>query len=375
MGAGFEVSAARLSQLLAVDLPDAELLRVAAEPRHKLAVLLLSAWRREGRELDPADAARLAAYEHRAEEYRRVWDGLRPVAPGMRQVKGLEIADRYPAGLVRGAGDMDLTCADLDEVWRGASRLAGAGWTLNALTLLPAPAGPGVLVEFHRPADPPLTEPYGVELRTVDIATSLRRRLIRLRHPEQGVAKNIVALLAERWERAFRSRDVLDLAVLLPGLPDDGSLPAMLDETGLWPEWVELARKVAELGWLPPGAPPLDAGRRRRELVARHARDLAGWSHPVRALGTLAQRTVDGDRGPGWDRFADVVHRRVGVRRLLAAGLPVFGVPLDADDRADRLVLVCRGGHLVARTPVGSLLLVGGACQQDWLSESAAARR
>lgn len=90
------------------------------------------------------------------------------------------------------------------------------------------------------------------------------------------------------------------------------------------------------------------------------------------------------------------MHRRPGARRLLASGVSLFGVPLGGGDTAgdagsnpsagarpddpagarppaaepvDGLRLDDVGRHLVARTPLGSFLLVSGAARQEWLDE------
>jgi hypothetical protein len=92
------------------------------------------------------------------------------------------------------------------------------------------------------------------------------------------------------------------------------------------------------------------------------------WSHPLRAAGLLAISTADADHGRAADRFAQTLHERVGARRLLRAGVPLFGVPVD-EERADRLLLIDRGHRLLARTPVGTFLLTAGACPQEWLTD------
>jgi hypothetical protein len=121
------------------------------------------------------------------------------------------------------------------------------------------------------------------------------------------------------------------------------------------------------------GPPPVELPHTRtavvRERLARPVRGALRWCHPLRAPAFAAQYGIEGRGGRGAELASDLVHRWAGARRLLGAGVPLFGVPLD-DEPADRLRLVDMGRHLVARTPLGSFLLVSGAARQEWLDEA-----
>jgi hypothetical protein len=76
-----------------------------------------------------------------------------------------------------------------DELWLAARALIERGWELEALTLFPAGRESGaevsdwchVLLAVTRPGDNDLIEdPYDVELRTADVATSIRVPALRL---------------------------------------------------------------------------------------------------------------------------------------------------------------------------------------------------
>jgi hypothetical protein len=398
------------------------LLETARASEHKLAVTLLSAHEAAGQELRPDQQAELAINRHRIERYRKVWSVVSGAAPDAFVVKGSSIASRYPQGLLRAAGDMDVICPAA-QLWLAAQALIEDGWEVGAFTIFPgrggaagtgtgrdadgltagAGAGPGrdaggleIVIELNQPSDTDIEEPYGVELRTIDVGTSVLRPACRLAVPLSPVAANVLALVAERWERPFRSRDVYDLAVLHDHLDraELASLGAGLTATGMWREMRELSRLLRRSGLRP--APDLPQRRRStmRAGTARLVQSAIRWSHPVRVLGYASMSTVDSDRGARADRLAQVVQERIGPSRLLRLGLPLFAVPLPVVPQSDvplpvvsqsdvpagpgsaamrpsgpmRLVRV--GPHLVAVTPIGAFLMVAGSCPQSWVTQA-----
>lgn len=347
------------------------LLDASRSPSHKLAITLLSCWATEGHPLDAGQRAVLDAYRDRADRYARIWARLREVAPTAHLVKGPLIAAHYPAGVVRAAGDLDVVDPNVSELWQAAAVLVGDGWRVYAFTVLPYPGGHDVLLSIQQAPDGAIADPYEVELRTPDVATSLTRTPVRFDPTEaEPVASSIIGLAAERFERRFTSRDILDLGVLSAVLTDSGraALAEALTTARLWPAYRQLCR-LLDRADLPGRAPlPQNRPRTRRQRVTDPLHQARVWSHPLRAAGLLAINTADADRGRAADRFARVLHERFGARRLLRAGVPLFGVPVD-DERADRLRLVDRGHRLIARTPVGTFLLTAGACPQEWLSD------
>lgn len=366
------------------DADDAALLAASRAGLHKLHVTVLSAREAAGQRLPPDQQAELDAYRDRLQRYREAWSVVREVAPHAQVVKGWTIGEHYPPGLLRASGDLDVVCPP-GELWRAAATLIDQGWETEALTLFPA--GPGsaadvstwchVLMEVARPSDSSrIEDPYGVELRTADVATSLRVPARRLDGtPLPIAAANVLALAAERWERPFRTRDVYDLGILT-GQLDQAALDALNDAltaTMLWPEMRELAGLLRRSGI---GLGPSQPGSSRaawRTHAARLRRSAALWAHPLRAAGLLVTSTGDTDRGARADRMAHAVERRIGAWRLLRLGLPLFAVPLPAAPDAelpDGLVLERRDPHLIARTPIGSFLMVAGSCPEDWLVEA-----
>lgn len=379
-----------VSRGVPADADDAAVLRAARTARHKLHITVLSARESAGQPLSPEQQAELAAYQDRVKQYRATWSIISDTAPHAQVVKGWTIGDLYPPGVLRSAGDLDVVCPP-GELWAAARALIENGWEVEAITLFPA--GPGadldvsgwchVLVDVVRPGDSDFIEdPYEVELRTADVATSTRVPARRLGDaPLPPAAASVLALAAERWERPFRTRDIYDL-LILSGQLDRAALDALngaLTATMLWPQMRELCRLLRRSGL---GPPPDQPGSRRaawRSRAARLRRSVTLWSHPLRVTGLLATSTVDADRGALADRLAHAVQRRIGTWRLLRLGLPLFAVPLPAEParatgEANGLTVERRGPHLVALTPVGSFLLVAGSCPETWLEEASARR-
>ncbi|MFF1450339.1 nucleotidyltransferase family protein [Streptomyces sp. NPDC058274] len=352
------------------------LLGTARGAGHKLAATLLSLWAAAGEDLTADESAELTLCRERIDRYRQVWEQLRERAPDIFLLKGMTIAALYPPGVLRSAGDLDVICPSHADLWTCARHLTAHGWQLEAFTLGPARPGDTVShhvgAEFRLPPSDPSQEPYAIGLFTAEIVTDVRGPAWQLaRPPRSALAASTVALTAERWERPFRTRDLLDLALLLEHLDEAGVRQVRDDlaRTGLWPEWREAMRGIRRLC----GPPPVELPHTRtavvRERLARPVRGALRWCHPLRAPAFAAQYGIEG-RGGRWAELAsDLVHRWAGARRLLGAGVPLFGVPLD-DEPADRLRLVDVGRHLVARTPLGSFLLVSGAARQEWLDEA-----
>ena len=373
---------------------DGELLAAARAPRHKLAATLLSLWELDGRALTPAQRAELAAHRERLEVYRATWQALNKAAPDAFLLKGFGIAALYPAGVLRSAGDLDVVCTTSAGLWAASRLLLDDGWQVSAFTVFAArpgdtvieqeaPDGTGpchVLVEITRPGPDPDGDELAVGLTTAEIVTLTSRPPYQLaRPPRAPLAANLVALAAELWERDYRSRDLLDLALLAERLTaaDLDALRDGLDRTGLWPEWQTLTDAVARLGWPLPLVLPETPGAARRERLSRRVRAAARWSHPVRALGYAAQSGVERESVLA-DRASDLLHERIGAHRALALGLPLFGVPLGGEGSdgssapsASGLEFVRRGRGLVALSPAGSYLLAAGACRQEWIERAA----
>lgn len=362
---------------------DDQLLEASRDPKHKLGVTLLSAFAAAGRTLTADQETELGHHRERIERYRAAWKEVHAAAPGAYRVKGDEIAQYYPEGVLRPSSDLDVVIRDPAQLWAAAQRMVELGWEIGALTVVESrdTEEPDILLEcqIHGDHEEIFGIYYGVELRTVDIPTSTRQPSFRVPDPQGSpLATNTIALLAERWERRFTSRDRLDLALMVSRYTeaDQSAVAAALTATEMWPEWRELSGEIARLGWLPDlpivRAAEQQAARGTRAKRIGHGVKL--WGHPVRALAFLAQITVDTDRGRLADSVASFIGNRVGARRVFDLGVPVYGVPLPdpPGPEPDRLSLVRRGRHLVATTPLGEFLLVTGSCPAEWVEEAQA---
>jgi hypothetical protein len=355
-------------------LSPAEKLLAARSPRHKLAGTLLSCWAAADRPLPHGGQEELTAHHTRIERYRQVWEQLRAVAPSAYLLKGPQVAACYPARILRAAGDLDIVVRDQGPLWRAGTLLRDGGWQVETLTLMAPRAwrrdGYDLLMTLKRPSDTALPEPYEVELRTADLITSVRHPPVRLPGAAgDPLAASLIALVAERRERPYTSRDLIDLAVAATRMSQNGWAVVRrgLDAGWFWPQWREIGALLGPAGLsLPGAAPPLSPAAWRR--LRDRSRYVARWANPVRAAGFLASTTVETDRGRIADALAHALHERLGARRLLAAGVPLFGVPVDDHPVSTGLDLVDHGRHLVARTPVGSFLMVAGSCPERWLA-------
>ena len=395
-----EVSIETVTRLLAARgvnprVDDSELLAAARASRHKLAATLLSLWELEGRALTSEQHAELAAHRERLAVYRAVWQSLSKAAPDAFVLKGSGIAALYPPGVLRSAGDLDVVCTTPDDLWPATRLLLDDGWRVSAFTVFAARPGDSVieqespdqtapchvLLEITRPGPDPAGDELAVGLTTAEIITVTSRRPYQLaRPPRAPLAAHLVALAAELWERDARSRDLLDLALLVERLTADDldALRDGLNRTGLWPEWQTLTDAVAELGWPLRVVLPETQGAALRERMARRVRAAARWSHPVRALAYAAQFGVERESALA-DRASDLLHERIGAYRALALGLPLFGVPLDGQvpgaraargaPTASGLEFIRLGRSLVALCPAGAYLLAAGACRQEWIDQ------
>lgn len=359
---------------------DDELLEASRDEKHKLRITLLTAFAAEGRKLTAEEEAELAHYRARIELYREAWKQVHAVAPNAYRVKGEGIAQYYPEGVLRPSSDLDVVLRDPAELWAAAQRMMELGWEIGAFTVAVPPDGgdTDLLVEAQKGGDEDFFGiAFGVELRNSDIMTTSRQPASSVPDPHGSpLAANTVALLNERWERQFTSRDRLDAALMASRYSeaDQAALVSALTATQMWPEWDEMSRELRRLGWLP-DMPLLRSAQRARSVRARRiAYGARMWGHPMRTMAYIARGSIAVDRGRLVDSFGTFVGRHIGAHRVHRLGAPVFGVPLPdpADGVPHELSLVRRGRHLVARSPVGEFLLVTSVCQQQWIEEAQA---
>ncbi len=332
------------------------------------APTVYSAWEQAGRSLSPAIRYDLELQRGRIAWYRELSEKLLVAVPGVIGVKGLEVADRYPPGLLRYMNDLDFWVPDEADIWRATAALVGWGWEVWQATFGRDGDRLRVLVSLRHPHhEDPYAQPYGVELSNYlslgDLGgvAPLLDLPARWRRPE---LKNLIMLLLERFEQPYRARDLVDAVLLLDGLerPDRRTLWAAVDRYRLWPEYAELAARVADTP-LPPVPRPrwLPAAAALARL--RRGATVAGtFRQPVDGgLRHLQRRLLYGDqRRP--ERWAwSIVQGRLSAPRALRAGMSLFGLPVDgAPVGTDRAVLGRHGRTVWADTPAGRFLLAPG---------------
>ncbi|MEN3356740.1 MAG: hypothetical protein V7637_722 [Mycobacteriales bacterium] len=338
--------------------------------RHRewsFAPTLYSAWEQAGRPLTPAIRYELDLQRGRIAGYRELSEKLHAAVPGLIGMKGLDVADRYPAGLLRYMNDLDFWVPDEAELWQAAALLSGWGWEVWQATFGQDGGRLRVLVSLRQPNDDPYAVPFAVEMTNylslgdlggvaplLDLPAPWRR-------PE---IKNMVMLLLERFEQAYRARDLVDAALLLAGLERAGlrTLWSAIDRFRLWPEYAELAARIAGTP-LPPAPRPRWLPAAVAAARIRRGAGVAGtFRRPADGVLRHLQRRLlhRGQRRP--ERWAwSILQSRLPAERALHAGMPLFGLPVDGAPAAgDRAVLGRRGRTVWADTPVGRFLLAPG---------------
>lgn len=336
-----------------------------AEP--PLAPTLFSAWETEGVELTPAWRGELDTARRRLEFYRVARERIRAKVPGLTTVKGLEVADLYPAGFIRNMSDLDLIAPDEADQWQAASFLLQDGWDLDTATFTQISGTMHVMVSLRRPHEDHDEPPYGVEITTYYAAGNQGGIPPVLSLPEQWRApavKNTLMLLHERYEQPFRARDLIDASLLHASLRDGESdtLLRAVVALGLAPEYAELARLVGKAGL---GAlPALPGGRRTMAMVRarRIARSASFLARPLAGTGRHLQRhRITGDVGLVERRAWAAVQRLLHPVPAARAGLLAFGLPLDGPPPDVASAVLFRRGPLAwADTPIARFVLTIG---------------
>ena len=367
------IDAATLEQILTGgDGGDEEALLAAARAgRNKLTAILLSTWRREGKALQPEHEAELAAHRDRAARYRASLAVVEAATSGVYAVKGRRIAAAYPAGIERESRDLDLVARSVEAAWDAVDALRGEGWEVEGFALMRVQGEDRPILELERPveSDPGQLADL-IHFSAIAFPGHVwggvpARATLAEQGPGAGRAFDLLRVVAERLERPFAARDVVDAAILtqVAGQADAEHLWALLDELGLWPEWRELAGRVRKAGLLaPPFDGPADAERRTRAAQLRRYRRRAGiLARPARAIAGYAQLRMLQRRAGLLDAaIFRPLRKRVKTSTALGYGLPLFGVPLESEAAASSLVLEARNSSLVARTPVGAFALTAG---------------
>jgi hypothetical protein len=267
-------------------------------------------------------------------------------AHDVRVIKGARIAALMPDGLLRESGDADLVARDEQSLWACVLDIRKRyDAAVQGVSVMQAEGSMHLLIAMKWPAvEQYLDKPMGADISTCAFSGDFKSVPIRAEAPDDDDLCSLFAVSEERFQRRFRRKDMLDLAVIGEALAEryDAELPELVlglaRELCLAPELRQLIRKTSR--WL--AMPPVWSD------IAERLEGLAGEEKKLRAPG------------------------RTGVHRLR------FGLPLDA--RASPGLAVgfeTFGGGELLRTPVGTCLLVDSPVVPSELYEAglAAAQR
>ncbi|GAB1644040.1 hypothetical protein [Krasilnikovia sp. MM14-A1259] len=298
-----------LYRLLDVD-PDsgpAELLHRARGTHYQLPYLVLSALARDGARMGEPARAELQRAQERSRRYADLAADL-AAATGVRAIKGLQLAARYPADLLRPQGDLDLVAPDEAALWRAVTRIAEQHPVENIDVTVFGVEPRHTMVVMFWPAEDPLVDPwFKVEICTAALTGDFGCVPVRpvLHAPDH--VECLIALAEEGLQRPFRHRDVLDVRALSTAEFDPADTVAAVAAYRLAPEAADLldfAARYTPLGALaavraalepevtaeqcrrdrPPAT--IGAGRPEHGLFLRRVPVRPGWdSARVRSFG------------------------------------------------------------------------------------------
>jgi len=213
------VSSEDIARLLEVRKPCSRAaLGSALSPKHKLAEVLISTARLEGRNVGALGESFLHNHSRRERFYSEM-TALLPL--NCRVLKGSRVSRFYPAGVARGLVDLDVWCADEASLWEAAAAVGGFFDTDVALAMWGSSSDPHLVVAYDRPSESTDFETgYRIELSTTalpgDFSMVPTMEMVEL--PRDVVESPILDLLlvaAEQHQRDVIGRDVVDAAYLL----------------------------------------------------------------------------------------------------------------------------------------------------------------
>ncbi|NYT92311.1 hypothetical protein [Salinispora sp. H7-4] len=312
------------------------LLRAAREASVALPHLVLSVAEHEGIVLGSGSADELRRARHRAAGYRHLLARARE-AGEVRVVKGPSLADRYPPGLVRPVGDLDLVVADEVVLWRVVrAMLRDQPVEHIDISVLPAADAPHLMVALSRPADDPLLDrDVKVEVGTMAFGGNFVSVPLRPALPADTWLSDLLSLAEERFQREFTAKDAIDVLVLFgPSQPvaDDVTLVASADRFLLAPELSELltytadraaAAHLAQLAQTLSGAVARETTRRDAGIAS-----VDGTTATRPRYGMPLRRVPD---RPSWERS----HFHQAAPDLTLLRTPVLDALLVADELVD----------------------------------------
>ncbi|MFG3052664.1 hypothetical protein ACGFZP_17130 [Kitasatospora sp. NPDC048239] len=191
----------------------AELLRRARTSR-SLPYLVLSSLAREDIRMGEHARAELCRARDRADRYAQLARDLSR-STGVRPIRGLPLAGYYPPGLLRPQGALELVAPSEAALWQAVIRLVTAYPVedIDVTVIGERPRHTAVTVVW--PAEDPLVDPwFRVRLDTAALPGDLAAVPVRPFLAADDRVECLIALAEKGLSRAFRPRDVLDVAAL-----------------------------------------------------------------------------------------------------------------------------------------------------------------
>jgi hypothetical protein len=359
--------------------PD-EIVELVRRAEPGLAVTLFSAWEAGGTGLSSGLRGEVEAVRHRMDFYRSVTERIRSKVPGVTFIKGLEVADLYPAGIVRNMTDIDVIAPSESVQWDIIALLMQDGWQLDAGSILNAGGDLRMLISMIFPHEDRYQPAYSAEIEAVYSVGNLAGipPVVSLPPSWQVPAiKNMLMLLNERYEQPFRARDLIDSALLYEQL--SGAEVAILHKAVaglcLAVEYHELAGLVQAAGLAT--LPPLPGGARAiaDARARRFARQASFMRSPlIIAARALRRRQMLGRAGRAGDMLWGMLAPKMSVISAVRAGMVAFGLPLEGPlPNVTSAVLRHRDAMTWVDTPVGRFLLtIGNEVPQSAIDELSA---
>lgn len=298
--------------------------------------LPLSILREEGMDLPPAAAEELARTERRHDLYKNVLEALAEFP--LQVVKGPVLAELYPQGVIRHAGDLDLELPE-DDIWQAAVCICRTV-PVNAVHVSYFGMPRQLVVNLVWEAEDSLLDPmFSIDLTTVVLAgnqVDVGPRVTR--GTFDSIDITLLALAEERFQRPFRATDILDMHVLLilyserierwARLASEFSLAPELDELTLLATKVKSHSGLAQLRGLLQNSVRVESERRQAAKISgRRSRALTSVDRHLDSGGSwygfsLTGLTLDDNQSVAMTdhHFGPLLWSPVGTYLLVTSG-------------------------------------------------------
>lgn len=250
-GAGPVIDAALLYRMLDVDEDDPHHLLVQESRRHSpsLPHLVLSVLDAGGYPLGTGARDELRRASERNATYTSLAQAVCEDTQA-RVVKGPSIGIRYPPGLRRPVGDLDLIVPDENQLWAAVRTIVRAQ---PACSMDIGMIGAGLshcAVTVYWPGADPALDPW----RKVDVCTAAfcgdgSSVGVRPLLPADQLTADVLSLAEERFQRPFGIKDFLDIFVLASAKDcDPAAVADAADRYQLAPELAEMVELAGRYG-------------------------------------------------------------------------------------------------------------------------------